>query len=126
MMYRKRFGVVRKAEDGPHYVQGGVPASHLWTKDTAEAQRFEGREAARWVADRAGDGARVVEIFDFVDEEASHRQLEGVCQEMLIALRIAEALIAGLMIDDVPDPSREHIRCTIEQAERTLGVGDKP
>jgi len=119
-MYRKRFGVARTAEDGPRYVQRGVPSSHLWTKDTAEARRFEARETALWVADQAGGGARVVEIFDFVDEEASHRQLEGICQEMLMALRLAEALIDG------PDTSRLFVRHAIEQAEMILGVGDRP
>jgi len=119
-MYRKRFGVARKTEDGMRYVQGGVPAPQLWTKDTAEARRFEARETALWVADQAGGGARVVEIFDYVDDEASYRQLEGVCQEMLSALRIAEALIEG------PDESRDFVRLAIEQAEMILGVGDKP
>ena len=121
MMYRKRFGVARKAEDGMRYVQRGVPTSHLWTKDTAEARRFEARETALWVADQAGEGARVVEIFDYVDDEASYRQLEGICQEMLVALRMAEAMVDG------PDESRLFIRNAIEQAEMFLGiVGDRP
>jgi hypothetical protein len=119
-MYRKRFGVARTAEDGPRYVQGGVPTSHLWTKDMADARRFDARETALWVADQAGEGARVVEIFDFVDDEASYRQLEGVCQEMLMALRMAEALIDG------PGESRMWLRHAIEQAEAILGVGDRP
>ena len=118
-MYRKRFGVARTAEDGPRYVQRGVPAPQLWTKDTAEARRFEARETALWVADQAGEGARVVEIFDYVDDEASYRQLEGICQEMLMALRMAEALIDG------PGESRMWLRHAIEQAEMVLGI-DRP
>ena len=117
-MYRQRFGVARKGEDGPHYVQGGVPSLHLWTKDTADARRFEARETARWVADQAGEGARVVEILDYVDDEASYRQLEGICQEMLVALRVAEALVNG--------PGQVLLRDAIEQAERVLGIGDRP
>lgn len=120
MMYRKRFGVVRKEDDGPRYVHGGVPSLHLWTPDAAEAWRFKAQETARWVAGQAGEGARVIEILDFVDEVASHFELEGICQEMLVALRIAEALIDG------PEPSRRFVRQAIEQAEMVLGVRDKP
>jgi hypothetical protein len=119
-MYRKRYGVARSEEGGPRYVEDGVPAGHLWTSDPAMARRFEARETALWVADQAGGGARVIEFFDVVDDEASYRQLEGICQEMLVALRIAEAMISG------PDPSRAFIRNAIEQAEQVLGVGDKP
>ena len=119
-MYRRRFGVARHDKTGPRYVQSGVPSSHLWTEDAAEAWRFEARETARWVAEQAGEGARVVEIFDISDDEASHRQLEGICQEMLVALRIAEAMIEG------PDASRAFVRCMIEQAEAVLGIGPPP
>jgi hypothetical protein len=119
-MYRKRFAVARTEPEGQRYVQGGVPSSHLWTGDAADARRFEARETARWVADQAGEGARVIEIFDFVDEEVSYRQLEGICQEMLIALRIVDLLI------DEPSESKAFLRDAIEQAERILGIGDKP
>jgi len=119
-MYRRRFGVVRTGGDGLRYVQGGVPSGHLWTSDAADAWRFEARETARWVADQAGEGARVIEIFDVVDDEASYRQLEGICQEMLIALRIAEAMIDG------PAQSQLYVRLAIEQAEAVLGIRDKP
>lgn len=119
MMYRKRWGVVRKEKDGPRFIQGSVPSLHLWTADAAEAWRFEGCEAAHWAANQAGEGARVIEIFDYVDEEASRRQLEGICQEMLVALRITEALIDG------SDHSRMFIRNAIEQAEMILGIKDK-